>query len=329
MNRKSIFSFYLGILSALLFLVGCKSTNKTFSFYVFSDTHLDGTPTRFDVNDSMITEANNLYEKDFPDSLRYLKKQKPKGVLVCGDLTDGAETPQWSQFIQLYGLHGENNLHFPVYENYGNHDGDSSGVVRQGIKERNTHRKKLTNVSANGLHYSFDWGNCHFVSLGSYPANGWDSTCGWCHYFKKRFREPQNSLTFLKEDLEKYAKSNRKVILYFHYGWDDFSKLWWTENEQDKFYNVIKNYNIAAIFAGHNHATGYLQWKGINVYSAGSPQHNQITGTFLFVQVAKDTLYVIERTLNEWGKYSWKKALENKKPKRDIALPGNVSAEVK
>lgn len=179
-----------------------------------------------------------------------------------------------------------------------------------GIMERNKHRTRITNVSENGLHYSFDWGDYHFVSLGSYPANGWDSTCGWCHYFKNGFRDPQNSLAFLQQDLAKYANSRTKVVMYFHYGWDDFSKLWWTEKEQDNFYNVIKNYNFACIFSGHDHATGYRTWKGINVYSAASPQHDQQTGSFLVVQATKDSMYVLEREWNKWGDKVYKNAVK-------------------
>jgi cytolysin (calcineurin-like family phosphatase) len=196
----------------------------------------------------------------------------------------------------------------PVYENYGNHDGDTSGVVRSGIRERNKNRKNLKNISDNGLHYSWDWGKYHFVSLGSYPSDKWDSTCGWCHYFKNSFREPQKSLSFLKEDLQQYGYK-KKIIIYFHYGWDSFSKLWWTEDEQEKFYDVIKDYNIAAIFTGHNHATGYLKWKGIDVYSAGSPQSGKKTGSFLLVNASNDSLHVIERRLNKWGNQSYKKSV--------------------
>lgn len=298
----------------IIFLIGsvclgaCNQSRRNFTFYVFSDTHLTGDHNRYLVNDSMIREANNLYQQDFPDSLSHLKRQKPKGVLICGDLTDGATASQFADFTELYGLNGENHLKYPVYENYGNHDGDSIGVVRRGIKARNRRRKNIAHLSANGLHYSFDWGNYHFVSLGSYPANGWDSACGWCHYFKQGFRDPQNSLAFLKEDLAKYAKSQSKVILYFHYGWDDFSKLWWTEKEQEAFYNVIRNYNITCIFSGHDHATGHRTWKGINVYSAGSPQHDQHTGSFLMVQASKDSLHVIERVFGHWGSHAYNQA---------------------
>ena len=97
--------------------------------------------------------------------------------------------------------------------------------------------------------------------------------------------------------------------MYFHYGWDSFSTLWWTEAEQENFYDVIKGYNVAAIFTGHNHATGYLKWKGIDVYSAGSPQSGLKTGSFLFVQAGKDSLHVMERRYNKWGTQSYSKPI--------------------
>jgi hypothetical protein len=303
------FNLTYSAVALTIFFSGCKAVNRSTVFYVFSDTHCIDSLNRYEVLDSMIGEANNLYFKSLPDTLSYLKKQKPKGLLICGDLTDNAKPGQWAQFEKLFGLHGENTLKMPVFDNYGNHDGDTSGIVRTAIRERNKKRKNLTSISDNGMHYSWNWGSYHFISLGSYPSDKWDSACGWCHYFKSSFREPQNSLSFLRDDLKKHVKKNTKVIMYFHYGWDSFSQLWWTKQEQQDFYNVIKDYNIAAIFTGHNHATGYLKWNGIDVYSAGSPQSGARTGSFLYVSAGKDSLYVVERRMNRWGNQSHKKAV--------------------
>jgi cytolysin (calcineurin-like family phosphatase) len=301
--------YHVIVLALAAFLSACKASNKSTSFYVFSDTHCLDSLDRHAVLDSMVGEANSLSLQDFPDTLKHLKKQKPKGLLICGDLTDNAKPGQWAQFTQLFGLLGEGRLRMPVYENYGNHDGDTSGIVRTAIRERNKSRKHLTNISENGLHYSWDWGSYHFISLGSYPSAKWDSACGWCHYFKSTFREPQNSLGFLRGDLKKQVRKNTKVILYFHYGWDSFSQLWWTKQEQQDFFTVIKDYNVAAIFTGHNHATGYTKWNGIDVYSAGSPQGGAKTGSFLYVNAGKDSLHIVERRMGKWGIHSYKKAV--------------------
>lgn len=247
---------FLALCSCTLF-ISCIKTSKQLQFYVFSDTHCMDTPLRYRILDSMITDVNTVHKQPLPSDLKKQKRTQPKGLLISGDLTDDGQPAQWNQFQELFGLNGNAKLKMPVYENYGNHDGDTNGIVRTGIKERNLLRKNLTAISANGMHYSWNWNQYHFVSLGSYPSEKWDDTCQWCHYFKRSFREPQNSLGFLKEDLARNA-AGKKVILYFHYGWDSFSKLWWTEAEQEKFYDIIKGYNIAAIFTGHNHAPGYL-----------------------------------------------------------------------
>lgn len=296
-DKKNNYWLYICV---LVCMSGCMRSSKQLQFYVFSDTHCMDTLSRYHILDSMIADVNTVHREKFPQGYQHLPETKPLGLLISGDLTDDGQPAQWSQFQQLFGLKGEARLKMPVYENYGNHDGDTNGIVRKGIQQRNMQRNKLSAVSTNGMHYSWNWGNYHIVSLGSYPSDKWDDTCQWCHYFKKSFREPQNSLGFLREDLARHAKG-KKVLLYFHYGWDSFSKLWWTEAEQENFYKVIKNYQIAAIFTGHNHATGYLKWKGYDVYSAGSPQAGQKTGSYLVVRATEDSIHVLERKYAAWG----------------------------
>lgn len=305
-SKRSIV-FLCSLLCALC--LGCMTSSKQLQFYVFSDTHCLDTLSRYHILDSMITDVNTVHQEDLPLGYDHLVRISPKGLLISGDLTDDGRPAQWSQFQELFGLNGNAKLKMPVYENYGNHDGDTNGIVRTGIKARNLVRKKVTTISSNGMHYSWDWNQYHFVSLGSYPSEKWDDTCQWCHYFKKSFREPQNSLGFLKEDLSKNA-AGKKVILYFHYGWDSFSKLWWTEAEQENFYQVIKDHQIVAIFTGHNHATGHLQWKGYDVYSAGSPQAGEKTGSYLVVRATQDSLYVLERKYQRWGEHRYAKKVQ-------------------
>lgn len=304
---KNIF-FKSGTLFIAAFLLLATGCYKPFAFCVFSDTHCLDSLNRFDILDSMVQDVNTLSKNDLSIALPSGKPlAKLKGMLVCGDLTDDGKQHQWDDFQQLFGLYGDQRLGIPVYETFGNHDGNIDGIVRNGIKNRNMKRPSVK-VSADSLFYSWNWEKFHFVSLGIYPGNGWDSTCNWCHYFKTSFRDPQNSLSFLESDL-KTVPQNRRVVLFFHYGWDEFSKLWWTEAEQDRLYNIISSYNIAAIFTGHNHATGYMNWRGIDIYSSGSPQRNHGTGSFLIVQVEKDSLFIQERQLGKWGNYQYRKNL--------------------
>lgn len=91
------------------------------------------------------------------------------------------------------------------------------------------------------------------------------------------------------------------VFLFFHYVWDDFSKLWWTKQERNKFHQAIQDHPVKAIFHGHNHSPEHYQWQGIDVFSVGSPQREKATGNYLVVQVDEENFTVTNKTYNHWG----------------------------
>ena len=84
-------------------------------------------------------------------------------------------------FLADFGFDGTDGLlKFPVFEGWGNHDGPPIGKESFGfsfqaeLKKRNEVRKQkgwIGNLSANGLHYSWDWDDVHFVQLNIYPAD--------------------------------------------------------------------------------------------------------------------------------------------------------------
>ena len=56
----------------------------------------------------------------------------------------------------------------------------------------------------------------------------------------------------MKEDLEKnVGKSGRPVITFQHFGWAGATSDWWTPAAKERFYEVVKGYNIAALINGH------------------------------------------------------------------------------
>ena len=290
--------FFL-LLSLSFILISCQIESNT--FVVLSDTHYNGTKNRTTVIDSMIQDINSLKNEKIPFISDNGKINELLGVIHCGDITEKGKKRQWKEFKSTFGLNGTNcDLKYDIMETFGNHDGDTSGIVRKGIVKRNKNREDVTNISNNGLHYSWDWQDHHFVILGSYPGNKWDPNCEWCHYFEgDAFQYPQYSLSFLKKDLKTIEK-DKPVFLFLHYGWDDFSKKWWTKEERNKFYNVIKDYSIKAIFHGHNHVVNHSTWKNIDIFSVGSPQKDSTTGNYLVVQAEEDELIVAEREFNRW-----------------------------
>jgi len=257
---------------------------------VVSDSHYGKSDRQKNIE--TIGRLNHMEGADLPGWLTG-KVGKPLGVIHCGDLLDSPNDTAYQQFESDYGITGEAKLNMPVYETFGNHDGGLDQVVRQGTIRRNPLRPGLAAVSANALHYSWDWNGVHFVNLGSYPGNQWVDTCGWCHYFKDSFREPLFSRDFLRSDLLKNVGSGGKpVVLIQHYGWDDFSKLWWTGPDRDSLAAVIKPYNIIGIFHGHSHAVEIRSWNGIPVWSAGSTVKGDQPGDILVVRYRKGRLTV-------------------------------------
>lgn len=300
---------------SMLFLYGCGSFQKEqktvdITFFVASDLHFGQNENTAEVNQIVAAEMASLPGTLYPDSSE--KVDSPEWISLTGDLTEDGKPEEWDDFTSVFGLNGEGAFPFLIYEGFGNHDGPTSAhpvsPVRNGIKTRNLKRNKIRNISKNGLHYSWSRQGIYFANLNSYPGNEWDPECGWCHFFQDGFREPAFSLDFLKKDLEESVGDS--VVLSFHYGLggeETFSYLWWTSKEKDAFYEVIKDYNVIAIFVGHEHAVKHYQWRGIPVLSAGSTQKTKddseldTPGQFMVVRITEDQMYVAERRKGKWG----------------------------
>jgi cytolysin (calcineurin-like family phosphatase) len=110
-----------------------------------------------------------------------------------------------------------------------------------------------------------------------------------------------NSLAFLASDLAtNVGSSGRPVIIYFHYPIGCASAA-----SQNTFYNIIKNYNIVAIFHGHVHIPELqmTQWQGFDVYNVGTFH----TGKFTVAHLRPDGFAVAEYTDEDsWGVVSLK-----------------------
>lgn len=94
--------------------------------------------------------------------------------------------------------------------------------------------------------YTFDKMGVKFISLGIYP----DAKC----------------LEWLKGQLADLFKGT-PLVFFYHYNtvvgekWSD----WWTDEEKEAFYQVIKDYNVLLIANGHIHSTAKGMWHDIPV----------------------------------------------------------------
>jgi len=272
-----------------LFLTICIFAEEPFTFYVAADPHV-GYFQAIDneaANRATIDDMNALVGTPAPWNDKE-EISKPRGLLIAGDLTNSGKSTEWIGTFSKYGFYslfaakGDGLLTIPVYEGYGNHDieGGYPGVLLA-IYFRNRCRQTPIHKSSNGLHYSWDWNGVHFVNLNLYPGRS-----GPAH----------NSLTFLKEDLKNNLHHPKQpIILYHHYDYQD-SEAWWTQREREEAYKAMKEYNIIAIFVGHNHLSYQQEWNGIDVYALPSTYE----GRYSLCHIKENTLFICHREKGEW-----------------------------
>lgn len=246
------------------------------TFLVTSDCHYDAfeNEDRNQRNRSTIDQMNRIAEASWPESLGGGPIGRPRGVAVLGDVIDDGDRmiegknqseAQYRFFLADFGLDGTvGRLNYPVFEGWGNHDGPPPGLERNGfsfqsqLKRRNALRREkhlIGRVSDNGLHYSWDWADVHFVHLNLYAS---DAPHPKIRY-SPTHHDPQQSLAFLKADLaDAVGRSGRPVVLMQHY---DFQGTdWWHDDQRRALYEAVKPYNVIAVFHGHT-ATGVYAWK--------------------------------------------------------------------
>ncbi|MDO9415278.1 metallophosphoesterase [Pararhizobium sp.] len=216
---------------------------------------------------------------------------RPLGLVIGGDMTDDGggqvkvpgEGHQLMQFSSRYRRGtGPDTVHMPVYNGLGNHDLDQDGAppnrdwYRRELRDyvELNHRQTVfykppvpvTDYDAASDNYSWDWGGLHLVQLQRF---GGDISKGAI-----------SGLNWLKQDLAAHAADGRPVMLFQHYGWDTFSTEkwdpaqetfddegrgaahWWSEEQRDALLAVLKGYNVAGLFHGHEHPTALIYRRG-------------------------------------------------------------------
>jgi cytolysin (calcineurin-like family phosphatase) len=318
------------LLGFLLFNVPSlvRADDAAITFFVTSDSHYEAIDhvERNDRNRVTIERMNALPGQAWPQKLGGGEIGKPRGVLALGDLIDDGDKPgqtdiEWDFFTRQFGLTGKDGLlKYPVFEGWGNHDGPPEKFIKQRvsvqaqIKRRNAQRLEsgqIQRVSANGLHYSWDWNDIHLVQTNLYPA---DKQNGKVRY-SLPWHDPQDALAFVKEDLEKsVGASGRPVIIVAHCGFDTD---WWVAEDWAAFYDAVKPYHVIAYFHGHT-GTGVRQWKPegadqpLDVINTGQTEKG-----FFVVEVTKERLrlgYHVKRDprVLENPEWEWKFLFEKK-----------------
>lgn len=260
--------------------------DETIAFFLVGDTHFlaqKDNPARLDersatVTTQLVDTLNRLPGTAISKEAGGGEVLPVRGVIHAGDCIDTGDKPnvkmqasEWAAFADTYGLTGKDGrLKVPVYEVHGNHDSPrGDGLAVQKIIERNKKRPGVENVSANGVHYSWDWAGVHFVNLGIVVGEVADVK-------RRRRYNPLGSLEFLKADLKaKVGDSGRPVVITHHVDMLRYAQplpvedkkamgMEWDPADVSGFHAALKGYKIAAILYGHTHVRNVFRWDGGN-----------------------------------------------------------------
>lgn len=294
-----------------------QEAGEPLAFFMVSDTHYHAQrdapakmqPQNMRVNERLIDTLHRLPGTPLPEQIGGGQVIPPRGVIHLGDMIDSGDKAgdvytrmtdtEWQVYVEQFGLTGkEGKLKYPVYELHGNHDSPRQhNAAIKGIIERNPNRIGVKNLSRNGLHYSWDWDNIHFVSLGIVVGPN-DNDLPISRY------DAYDSLPFLIDDLDKHVgTSGRPVVLLHHIdlqrytgpcdstadggsrdiccasmaatAWcgcgnqsQGISKSEWSTCDVAAFHHAIQPYNIIATFHGHLHGRRTDTWDGKRVDAA-------------------------------------------------------------
>ncbi|MEM2715922.1 MAG: metallophosphoesterase [Candidatus Thermoplasmatota archaeon] len=168
---------------------------------------------------------------------------KPDFAIITGDLVFGAIYEE--EYEKLYEILQEFDI--PVYLCPGNHDGYFK-ASNDGFE--------IWNSYFGFKNYSFSYGKAHFIIVNSYD---WDKKDRFTFSFLPlnwggAIRDEQ--IKWIEEELKKSNYSIKFICLHHNPLWDtkNNSLLGKSYYGREKILDLIKNYNVNFILAGHIHA---------------------------------------------------------------------------
>lgn len=308
------------------------------SFFLVGDTHycamkddfgkMDETSATY--NARLVEWMNRLPGSERPAEIGGGVVPGVAGVVHAGDVIDNGDKgpakakmveTESAAFVADWGLNGgDGKLKWPVREVHGNHDGPQGDTAMcREIVARNKRRAGVANVSANGLHYSWDWAGVHFVALGIVAGDAPEVT-------RQRRYAPLGSLPFLKEDLAtNVGTSGRPVVLVHHVDLHRYSAVIpdekvkhseWDYGDAHAYFEMIKSYNIAATLCGHTHVRNLVRWNGTNdaktqegvpfLNTDNAAHFHSLNQAFLHIEVtARETRVREFATKDGWATATW------------------------
>ena len=218
-----------------------------FRFVHITDVHVD------DLRGYLNNARESFGYKYLHKAISEINLLDPDFVLISGDLMFGRR--YWYEFVhcwkQLQGFDA------PLFMGIGNHDGINHDWLL-GLEPIDGH--EAFEDAFGPRTYSFDYGDCHFVSVNSHD---WGKIVragiGWLTLFwLGQIRDGQ--LQWIDEDLAASSDASLKVVYLHHPPHESFQG---TGAEELK--NLVDLYEVDLVLAGHKHKDD-IHWEGDTPY---------------------------------------------------------------
>ncbi len=257
-------------------LNGLGQTGTDMTFYVTSDLHFFRRTYNLTDQLTHVKVLNNFHATgaSWPSDSgipAHTAVAQPIAVIIDGDFT----THGLAQDLGAFRINYERDtlpasLQYPILFGLGNHEtlSDETPENAKRMFDYLETRMANTHIDPQSGNYSWDWQGVHMVQLNTWAG---DKTSVYVH--------ASDGLSWLASDLRTYVGNSTKPVMLFQhymlsnvYPWrvstadnDDFFPT--DENAIDSlgnrtgqgyqsFYNIVKNYNVVAMFGGHIHCLG-------------------------------------------------------------------------
>ncbi|MDE9552892.1 metallophosphoesterase [Xenorhabdus bovienii] len=263
-----------------------KNTAKKYNVLIMSDPQ----PFRLATSSNNPNKDRSEWESFngvVSSSIKELENDKNFAFgIVNGDITEFGRRDSRDSFDKIY----TSRLSSTLFIGLGNHDyannvGDctttgepsSDGCALSAVWDMNNriNEYKKMNMGAfssyfdedkktGSLAYSWDYGDMHYVQLQNYPT--YTTTLSPTFGADTKIK---SSLSWLEKDLQSAANRGKTIILNFHDAKDHFLDES-SENDLNKFKQLLGKYKVLAIFVGHTHSAGKSDLYGIPLYNSGA-----------------------------------------------------------
>lgn len=214
--------------------------------YTFKTAPLPGERKAFKVSvwgDTQNNEFNEKFEKT-AQIVEQMIPVKPDFILHMGDfVNNGSVTSDWLSFLEVSQ---PINAFAPMMLTLGNHDIEN--LHGENFQKPFSTFPQLFSLPGDGLDYSFDYGNTHFVCVFSGLAKA-ASESGLLRYSPN-----SKEYKWLEKDLAKARKNSQTdwIIVYTHYplhsfGWSNVVQ--WNEAVTP----LLEKYKVDLCLSGHRH----------------------------------------------------------------------------